>query len=105
MIFRLPTLQNTEFLMNSNDYKDRFVAEYWQTEIRYAKLHEMTVKYQANKLDFTPNCPLDVLLKQKVAMGQYLNMLEIRAEIEGINLLMDNYFTVQTNATAKYKED
>ena len=65
----------------------------------------MTVKYQANKLDFTPNCPLDVLLKQKVAMGQYLNMLEIRAEIEGINLLMDNYFTVQTNATAKYKED
>lgn len=105
MIFRLPTLQDTKFLMNSNDYKDRFVVEYWQTEIRYAKLHEMTVKYQASKLDFTPNCPLDVLLKQKVAMGQYLNMLEIRAEIEGINLLMDNYFTVQTNATAKYKED
>lgn len=99
MVIKLPTLQDTEFLMNSNDYKDRFVAEYWQTKIRYEKLHDMTVKYQANKLNFTPNCPLDVLLKQKAAMGQYLNMLEIRAEIEGINLLMDNsdnYVTVQT---------
>ena len=105
MIFTLPTLQDTKFLMDSNDYKDRFVAEYWQTKIRYEKLHEMTVKYQANKLDFTPNCPLDVLLKQQAAMGQYLNILEIRAQIENISLLMDNYFTVQTAAIAKYKEN
>lgn len=105
MIFKMPTLQATVMLMNSADYKERFVAEYWQTKIRYEKLHEMTVKYQANKLNFTPNCSLDVLLKQQSAMGQYLNALEVRAEIENISLFMDNYFTVETNATAKYKEN
>ena len=97
MIIKMPTLQDTVFLMKSADYKDRFVAEYWQTKIRYEKLHEMTVKYQANKLNFTLNCPLDVLLKQQSAMGQYLNALEVRAQIEGISLYMGNYFTPEDN--------
>lgn len=107
MIFTIPTLQDTVFLMNSADYKERFVAEYWQTKIRYEKLHKMTVKYQANKLDFTPNCPLDVLLKQQSAMGQYLNTLEIRAQIESINLSMECYFTVESKPITytKVKED
>lgn len=73
-------------LMNSDDYKDRFKGEYWQTKIRYDKLHQMTVKYEAGTLDFAPTCPLPILKAQKSAMGQYLNMLEIRAEMEGIDL-------------------
>lgn len=73
-------------LMSSDDYKDRFKAEYWQTKIRYDKLHRMTVKYEAGTLDFEPSCPLAILKAQKSAMGQYLNMLEVRAEIEGIDL-------------------
>lgn len=72
--------------MNSDDYRERFKAEYWQTKIRYDKLHRMTVKYEAGTLDFTPACPLNLLKEQKAAMGQYLNRLEVRAEMEGIKL-------------------
>lgn len=80
------TLDNTVPLMNSSNYKDRFLAEYWQTKIRYGKLHNMITKYDAGKLDFTPTCPIEVLREQKQYMGMYLNKLEIRALIEDINL-------------------
>ena len=79
-------LNDTVALMNSSDYKDRFIAEYWQTKIRYDKLHQMLVKYDAGKLDFTPSCPIEVLREQKQYMGMYLNKLEVRAVIEGIDL-------------------
>lgn len=80
------TLANTIPYMNSSDYKDRFIGEYWQTRIRYDKLHDMTVRYEAGKLNFTPSCPLDLLKEQKKYMGMYLNKLEIRAVLEEIDL-------------------
>lgn len=73
-------------LMKSDDYKERFKAEYYQTKIRYDKLHTMCVKHDAGTLDFTPTCPINLLREQKAAMGQYLNCLEVRAEIEDIKL-------------------
>lgn len=79
-------LKNTVEMMTSNDYKERFKAEYWQTKIRYDKLHKMTIKYEANKLNFTPSCRLELLNEQKKHMGMYLHCLEVRAEIEGISL-------------------
>ena len=79
-------LKDTVNIMNSSDYKERFAAEYWQTKVRYNKLHEMCTKFEAGTLDFTPTCPLELLKKQKSAMGNYLNCLEIRAEMEGIKL-------------------
>ena len=79
-------MKDTIEMMNSVDYKERFRAEYYQTKIRYEKLHKMTVKYEAGTLNFTPTCSLELLKKQKGFMGQYLNCLEIRAEIEGIKL-------------------
>ena len=79
-------LKDTIELMNSPDYKERFIAEYQQVKIRYDKLHAMTVKYEAGTLKFAPTCSLELLKKQKGFMGQYLNCLEIRAEIEGIDL-------------------
>ena len=72
--------------MLSNDYKERFISEYYQTEIRYNKLHEMIVRYEANTLNFEPKCSIDILKKQASYMGDYLYMLEVRAEIEGIEL-------------------
>lgn len=72
--------------MNSMDYIKRFIAEYWQTKIRYDKLHAMLVRHDAGKLEFTPVCPIDVLRKQASMMGQYLYQLEVRAEIEEIEL-------------------
>ena len=80
------TLADTIPYMNSSDYKERFIGEYWQTRIRYDKLHDMTVRYEAGKLNFTPTCSLDLLKEQKKYMGMYLNKLEIRAFLEDINL-------------------
>lgn len=79
-------LKDTIELMNSSDYKERFKAEYLQTKIRYEKLHAMTIKYEAGTLDFEPSCSLEILKEQKAYMGNYLRMLEIRAEIEKIDL-------------------
>mgnify|MGYP007122041147 CR=1 FL=1 len=79
-------LSETIDLMQSYDYKERFLAEYWQTKIRYDKLDEMTVKMEAGTLNFTPNCSLDLLKQQKACMGNYLRTLKIRAEKEGITL-------------------
>lgn len=79
-------LKDTIDLMTSDDYKDRFKAEYYQTKIRYDKLHKMLVKNEAGVLEFTPTVPIAKLMEQKRYMGEYLRMLEIRAAIEGIDL-------------------
>lgn len=79
-------LLDTVKLMESDDYKERFKAEYFQTKIRYNKLHKMIVKYESNTLNFEPSCSLELLKKQASTMGQYLYCLEMRAEIEGIEL-------------------
>lgn len=79
-------LKDTIEMMNSKDYKERFKAEYWQTKIRYDKLHKMCIKYEANTLNFEPKCSLELLKEQKSYMGNYLRVLEVRAEIEKIEL-------------------
>ena len=79
-------LQDTIELMQSKDFKERFKAEYYQTKIRYEKLHKMVVKYESGTLNFTPFCSLELLKRQAATMGNYLYCLEMRAEIEGIEL-------------------
>lgn len=79
-------LFDTVELMASNDYVDRFKAEYIQLKIRLGKLHQMVVKYEAGTLDFEPKCSLEVLKQQEKYMWFYLCTLEVRAEIEGITL-------------------
>lgn len=79
-------LKNTGAMMISEDFKERFRAEYSQVKTRYDKLDEMTVKYEAGTLPFTPNCSLELLKEQKKHMGCYIRCLKIRAEIEGIDL-------------------
>ena len=60
--------------------------EYRELKERYEKLHKMVTKYEAGTLGFTPNCSLELLCQQKRHMGEYLHDLEIRAEIEGVEL-------------------
>ena len=79
-------LDDTCKMMLSPDYKYRFIAEYKQTKIRYEKLHKMIVKYEAGTLDFTPTCPIELLKEQASYMGKYLYILEVRAQLEGVNL-------------------
>ena len=79
-------LKDTIDLMKSEHHENRFLAEYRQTKIRYEKLHRMIVKYRAGTLDFKPKCPVELLEQQAAAMGAYLKALEIRAELEGIDV-------------------
>ena len=93
-------LKETTELMTSTDYKERFVAEYWQAKIRYEKLKAFNTKIEAaqrvhfseieNKLkEPIHDCPVDILKEQQHILGEYLHILEIRAVIEGIDL--DSY--------------
>lgn len=79
-------LKDTIDLMLSNDYGDRFVAEYQQTKIRYEKLNAMLEKYYAGKLEFEPDSPVWLLKQQRDTMRAYLNILETRSEKERISL-------------------
>ena len=80
------TLKDVAHLTESTDYKDRFLGEFLETNIRYNKLRKMLVKAEAHNLDFTPDCPLDLLIEQQFHMGNYLHAMEVRAEYEGIDL-------------------
>lgn len=84
-------LKDTALLMQSESYKERFVAEYWQTKIRYEKLKNFCNKIEAAKVSvsvFEPkhDCPYELLRDQQRIMGQYLHTLEVRAIIENIDL-------------------
>lgn len=72
--------------MLSENYKSRFKAEFYQTQIRYDKLSAMLVKYEDGTIEFTPSCSIELLEKQKNAMKSYLNILMERANIEKIIL-------------------
>nr|DAF41053.1 MAG TPA: Thioredoxin-like domain [Caudoviricetes sp.] len=73
-------------LMQSKDYRDRFIAEWAQTRIRIAKLDRMLQRHYSGTLDFEPTCPIILLEKQLLAMKQYADMLEVRAAIENVEL-------------------
>jgi hypothetical protein len=79
-------LKDTVELMNSNNWKDRFLAEYLQTKIRFEKLHKMVVKMILGKCEFDTLVPLDVWREQLRFMGLYLYELENRAAIYKIEL-------------------
>lgn len=77
-------LKDTVDLMLSEDYKDRFKAEYYQTKIRYDKLRNMYNNWDS--LNFTPTCDKGVYFAQLRFQKAYLGILEDRAEIEGVEL-------------------
>ena len=79
-------LKDTVEMMGSDDYKERFVAEYTQLKIRYKKLYAVLEKYAADKLDFKPTCPIEILYEQLDHMEAYLSVLETRAKYENIQL-------------------
>ena len=77
--------------VTTSNYKERLKNEYWQTKTRYNKLHKMLIKLEAGTLDFEPVSPKALLEEQARYMGNYLKCLEIRAEIENINLDEQQY--------------
>ena len=81
-------LQVTSEMMNSKNYKDRFIAEYFQVKIRPDKLKEMLKKWDENNLDFIPACPRSTYDMHVEAMTYYKNVLEARARMENIVLIL-----------------
>ena len=84
-------------MMCSADYKERFIAEYNQTKLRYEKLKKFNDTIEAaERTRCYPNitpvaepphaCPIELLRQQQHAMGEYLHTLELRAIIENIAL-------------------
>ena len=98
-------LKDTISMMTSIDYKDRFIAEYRQTKIRYEKLKDLNTRieasYNTSNIRFSEEnvreiempihkCPSRILSDQQHIMGEYLHVLELRAVIEGIDLKEKN---------------
>jgi hypothetical protein len=79
-------LIDTSKLMISKDYKDRFKAEYYQLKIRRDKLSKTILNYDAGKLEFEPISSIYLLKTQLDAMNTYLNILQMRAMTEGIEI-------------------
>ena len=89
-------LRDTIEMMTSDDYKERFKAEYYQTKIRYERLKDFNNRIEASERTAFGNvkcfegpkhdCPFDLLRSQQSVMGEYLHILEVRAVIEGIEL-------------------
>lgn len=79
-------LIDTISFMKSTDYKERFIAEYYQLLIRLDKLRAMMLKMDNGTLSFIPTCPRSTFAMQIRAMEDYLGVMEARAVMEGINI-------------------
>lgn len=79
-------LKDTTKLMESDNYKERFVAEYHQLKIRITKLENFIARYYDGTLDCTPSCSMRILKKQLRVMKKYKQILEQRALIEEVVL-------------------
>lgn len=80
------TLDKTVDLMLSDDYKDRFEAEYRQLVNRANKLRKMIRQYEKGELEFEPDSPIDILVWQLKTMDEYIYILKRRASYEKITL-------------------
>ena len=76
-------------LLESKDYKKRFVGEYLMIRDKADRLDDMLDCYYEDKLGYAPTCPIAVLEAQSNAMWTYLKVLEYRADLELIDLPRD----------------
>lgn len=79
-------LKDTIPLMTSDDYRERFKAEYFQLKIRCEKLSAMLKKSREGNLTFELACPYELLVVQLAHMQNYFDILTDRAKIEKIDL-------------------
>jgi hypothetical protein len=79
-------IKDTIEMMTSEDYKERFKAEYYQLKIRTEKLAAIVLNYEEGTLNFEPKCSLGILQNQLDAMERYLAILKSRAKIEKVDI-------------------
>ena len=80
------TLQDTIQEMLSEDWKERFKAEYHQLDTRTKKLQETYDLWEAGELPFKPKSTKDAFRRQLIYMRGYRDILKERSYIEGIDL-------------------
>lgn len=85
-------LEDTVNLMCSEDFKDRFRAEFAQLEIRYQKLGILLMQIENHLCEFEPKSPVQLLRIQHQIMYQYMQVLKKRADAEGIDLKVVDFF-------------
>lgn len=73
-------------MMMSEDYKERFRAEYYQLVIRYRRLKSLLDNWDNDSLNFSPTCPRSTYNMQIKVMTDYIAVMEARAVMEGIVL-------------------
>lgn len=78
-------LVETVNLMCSNDFKDRFIAEYVQLVIRLSKLNDV-LNNTSDVSHEVDDITRALMIKQHDAMESYKECLEKRADILGIDL-------------------
>lgn len=79
-------LKDTVPPMLSEDYRERFKAEYWQLEIRRARLYEYIQRVEKGEQRPDPGNDMELLHIQLSAMIHYAHVLQTRALKEGIRL-------------------
>ena len=75
------TLEDTVDLMLSLDWEDRFLAEYYQLQIRLKKLRKALLPTNT-----IPPKAVKLLSLQESAMSAYLATMKQRAELLGMDL-------------------
>lgn len=85
---KITNLSQTAEFMSSEDYKERFIAEYCQIAIRAKRLERVLTRIKDKTAPdcFTPTCPIEKLAEQLCYMQNYLSVLDERAFIEDIDL-------------------
>lgn len=78
--------------MEKQDWKTRLVDEYLQLRERYEKLRAFNNKREAENFledikERKEYYATELLRAQQRIMGEYLHLLELRAELEGIDLV------------------
>lgn len=79
-------LNETVALMNSEDYKGRFIGEYAQLMIRINGLSKMLDNWDKGTLAFEPKASRETLIMQLYFMEKYAEQLASRAKQESIEL-------------------
>lgn len=77
-------LEDTVQLMLSEDYAERFKAEYYQLSIRLEKLHDYI--WNKGRVSFDSKSKFATYIDQYQTMKKYLAILRTRANDEGIEL-------------------
>lgn len=86
----LDGLEKSAEYMCSDDWKKRFIAEYAQLVTRIDKLLDYLWEEDLEDSE-KDSCPTGLLAMQLDKMGEYQQLLEIRAEIYGIDLNQEIY--------------